>query len=129
MRRRIGDDRGAVTVEGAIALCSLLVLFGMVIAGVSAMAGQLRCTDAAGEAARLLGRGDRSLAEEAVRRLAPRGATLATRKDGRGITVAVEAPALGGILPGIAIKAEAHAELEPGVDWAGNDAGITARTR
>lgn len=129
MRRRPDDDRGAVTVEGAIALCSMLVLFGVVIAGVSAMAAQLRCTDAAGEAARLLVRGERSLAEEVVRRLAPKGATFAARDDGQGVTVAVEAPALGGVLPGIAIKAEAYAELEPGVDEAGTDAGIVGRTR
>ena len=53
------DDRGSVTVEAAIALCALIAVFGIAIAGVAAVADQLKCIDAAREATRLIARGDR----------------------------------------------------------------------
>lgn len=108
-------DRGAVTVEAAIALCSLIVVFGVVLAGVAATTDQLRCTDAASEAARLVARGERALAEEAVRGMAPQGATLDVRIDERTVAVTVRADPAGGLLPGITVSAKAYAELEPGV--------------
>src|SRR5947209_20170089 len=70
-------DRGSVTVEAALALCSLVVVLALVLAAVSAVAAQLRCIDAAREAARLTARGEQGRAEEVARRIAPRGAVVA----------------------------------------------------
>lgn len=111
---RAGNDRGSVTVEGAITVCSLIVALGLVLGVVTAALVQVRCADAAGEAARLLGRGDESQAREAVRRLAPDGATLTSQGDGTGIAVTVRSPLLDGMLPGIELSAEAYAVREPG---------------
>lgn len=110
------DDRGAVTVEAAIALCSLLVVFGLALAGVSAVTGQLRCTDAAGSAARMIARGQRQRAEAVVAAVAPEGARLIVRGDGDAVTVSVVADALGGLLPGVELRGRAYAVLEPGVE-------------
>ncbi|MCP2251809.1 hypothetical protein LY13_000540 [Prauserella aidingensis] len=108
-----GDDRGSVTVEGAITVCSLIVALGLVLGVVTAVLAQVRCADAAGEAARLLGRGDDARAREAFRSLAPDGATLTSQGDGTGIAVTVRSPILDGMLPGIELSAEAYAVREP----------------
>ncbi|TWH21189.1 hypothetical protein JD82_03044 [Prauserella rugosa] len=112
--RGLSGDRGAVTVEGAITVCSLVVVVGLLLSTVAAMLDQLRCADAAGEAARLLGRGDEARAHESVGRLAPDGAVLTVDEDGTGISVTVRAAALGGLLPGIDVSADAYAVREPG---------------
>jgi Flp pilus assembly protein TadG len=117
-----GPDRGAVTVEAAIALSSLVVVLGLILAGVAAVAGQLQCTDAAREAARLVTRGQRQLAEEAVRNIAPSGSRLAVRGEGDTVTVEVFAEPLGGLLPGLELRAEAYGVLEPG-EGAGSEEG------
>lgn len=109
------DDRGAVTVEAAIALCSLLVVFGLALAGVSAVTGQLRCTDAAGSAARLIARGQWQQAEAVVDAVAPAGTRLIVRAERDAVSVIVVADALGGLLPGVELRGEAYAVLEPDV--------------
>ncbi|WP_167109153.1 TadE family type IV pilus minor pilin [Amycolatopsis granulosa] len=111
---RPAADRGAVTVEAAIALCALTVVVGMVLAGMTAVSGQLRCTDAAREAARLVARGEPQLAAQAVTQIAPAGAQLSVRTEGDGITVEVRASAAGSLLPGLHLTATAFAVLEPG---------------
>lgn len=109
------SDRGAVTVEAALCLCALVAVLALVIAGVGAVAGQLRCTDAAREAARLVARGDTALAEEAVRTAAPEGAKLTVTHSGETVTVLVTAEPAGlGLLPGVRLRAEAFAVSEPG---------------
>ena len=50
------DDRGAVTVEAALALCSLTVVVALAVAAITAAATSVRCTDAARELVRLAGR-------------------------------------------------------------------------
>ncbi|AIJ26695.1 TadE family type IV pilus minor pilin [Amycolatopsis methanolica] len=116
-RARAGPaDRGAVTVEAAIALCALTVVVGLALAGFTAVAGQLRCTDAAREAARLLARGEPQLAAQAVEQIAPPGAQLAVTSEGNSITVEVRAAAVSGLLPGLHLAASAFAILEPGAD-------------
>lgn len=107
-------DRGAVTVEAAIALGALTLVLGLVLAGVVAMAGQLQCADAAREAARLVARGERSLAEQAVRQIAP-GGRLHVDLAGDAVTVDVTAEPAGGLLPGVHLRGHAYALLEPGV--------------
>jgi hypothetical protein len=115
-------ERGAVTVEAAISLCALVVVFGVLLAGVVALFGQLGCTDAAREAARLLSRGQQQLAEDAVRNLAPAGAKLAVHPVGETIEVEVLAEPVTGLLPGVHLRGEAFTVLEPGVG-AGRDTG------
>ncbi|HVW40975.1 MAG TPA: TadE family type IV pilus minor pilin [Amycolatopsis sp.] len=115
MSRRSDTDRGAVTVEAAIVLCCLTLVLGLVLSGAVAMTGQLRCADAAREAARLIARGQRPLAEHAVAEIAPAGAKLSVEPAGGMVTVKVDAEPVGGLLPGIHLHAEADAALEPGV--------------
>lgn len=111
---RAGPDRGAVTVEAAIGLCALTVVFGLLIAAVMAVTGQLRCVDAAREAARLIARGQRPLADQAVAEIAPAGARLAVRIEGETATVEVTAEPAGGLLPGVQLRGRAYTVLEPG---------------
>jgi Flp pilus assembly protein TadG len=108
-------DRGTVTVEAALALCSLVVVLALVLAAVSAVAAQLRCVDAAREAARLTARGEQNRAEELARRIAPHGAVVAVTVRGDEVTARVSANPVAGLLPGIEVGAEAAAVLEPAV--------------
>lgn len=107
------DDRGAVTVEAALALCSLVTVLALVLAAVSAVAAQLRCVDAAREAARLTARGEQDRAEQLARRIAPPGATVAVTVHGDEILARVSANPVAGLLPGIDVGAEAAAVMEP----------------
>lgn len=109
-------DRGLVTVEAALGLCSLLVVFGLTLAGVAAVTGQLRCTDAAGAAARLLARGQWQRAESLADSIAPDDSRLVVRSDGDAVTVSVVSRPLGGVLPGLEVRGEAYAALEPGAE-------------
>jgi hypothetical protein len=112
---RAEADRGAVTVEAAIALCALTVVFGLILGGVVAVSGQLGCQDAAREAARLIARGQRPLADQAVAEMAPRGARLTVAADGDAVAVDVNADPIGGLLPGVHLHGRAYTVLEPGV--------------
>lgn len=110
-----GDrDAGAVTVEAALGICSIVTAFALALGGMSVMIGQLRCTDAAIEAARLVARGDRDRASEAVRRVAPTGATLRITVRGDEITTEVAAQPLKGVLPDDWLRGRAFAVMEPG---------------
>ncbi|MDT7711961.1 MAG: hypothetical protein QOG46_650 [Pseudonocardiales bacterium] len=113
MRRLLRDDRGTVTVEAALALCSLAVALALVLGAVSAVAAQLRCVDAAREAARLTARGERDRAEEFARRIAPSGAVVTVAIRGDEITTRVSANPVARLLPGIEVRAEAAAVMEP----------------
>jgi hypothetical protein len=107
------DDRGSMTVETALALASFVFVLTMALFGLNAAADQVRCVDAAREAARLVARGDpEKEAQEAAHRIAPPGARVAIAKDGDHIEVAVRVPADG--LPGVELSAEAFAVSEPG---------------
>jgi Flp pilus assembly protein TadG len=115
------SDIGMVTVEGAIAICAFVVVLGMALGAVSAVLDQLRCTDAAREAARLTARGEPDRARAAAGRIAPRGAELAVQTTGDEISVRVNAPPVGRLLPGLRVSGEAYAIAEPdaGPDQAG----------
>ena len=108
------SDRGTVTVEAAFSLGGLTVVTVLLIAGLSALTGHLRCIDAAREAARLLARGQPAEAAAAVHAIAPAGATLAVRRTGDGIDVEVTADPVGGLLPGVHLAASAYAVAEQG---------------
>ncbi|WP_263993341.1 TadE family type IV pilus minor pilin, partial [Mycolicibacterium fallax] len=47
------DDRGAGTVEAALAIAALVTVLVLAVAGLGALSAQVRCVDAAREAARL----------------------------------------------------------------------------
>jgi len=110
--RVLGDDRGAVTVEAALALCSLVAVMVMVIAAVSAASAHLRCLDAAREAARLVSRGEPQRAQEIAAAVAPRGATVDVRVTGDVVDVRVSAAGVPGI-PGLSLVGKAVAVMEP----------------
>jgi hypothetical protein len=108
------NDRGAVTVEAALGICSVVAVFVMVLTGICWMVQYLRCTDAAVEAARLVARGDGQRAGAAVARIAPAGATLNVMVRGDEISVEVRAPPLGDLAPRLTMSSQAFAVLEPG---------------
>ncbi len=108
-------ERGAVTVEAALALCSLLAVLALALAGVSAVSAQLRCMDAAREAARLTARGEPEHGQQIAQQLAPGGASVQIAVQGEEVVVEVAADPVGGLLPGVDVRAEAVAMLEPGV--------------
>ena len=109
-------DAGMVTVEAAVALCAFLTMLALILAGAAAMLDQLRCTDAAREAARLVAMGQPNRAATAVDAIAPQGATFTVATTGDTVTVAVTANPVGGLLPGVQVTAEAYAIREPGTD-------------
>ncbi len=113
-RRIRCGERGSATVEAAIAVCAVVVVLAMALAGAGAVLAQLRCTDAAREAARLVARGEHGRAEDAARQVAPNGATVEIQVRGDEVTVVVTAEPIGG-LDRLSIRAEAMAVLEPGV--------------
>ena len=106
-------DQGGVTVEAAMALAVLALVLVSCLAGIACLIAQVRCADAAREAARLAGRGDADLAAAAVVTLAPDGASLSLGGDGELVTATVTARAIGGLLPGVTITATAAAAREP----------------
>ena len=83
----------------------------MCVAGLTAVSMQVRCVDAAREAARLAARGDDGSASAAARGIGPAGAVLHLRHDGGFVsaTGTTKSPRL----PGRRISAEAVAAGEP----------------
>lgn len=82
------------------------------VAGLTAIGMQVRCLDAAREAARLAARGDQA-AGEIARGIAPDGAAVDLRRDGRLVVARVSARSA--LLPGISVAAQAVSVSEPGV--------------
>lgn len=114
-RRPVLDgDQGMVTVETAISLAAFLCVVAFALAAVVVLLDQLRCTDAAREAARLVARGDRARVSEAVEAIAPDGAGVTVSRHGDAISVSVGMRPVGGVIPGLAVRAAAFAVAEPG---------------
>lgn len=103
-------ERGSATVETAIGITAVAFTLALCLAGIGAVIGQLRCADAAREAARLAARGDGSAAAVAAD-LAPSGAAVDISRSGDLITVTVRAPAVG-LLPGLSVRASAVSAVE-----------------
>ncbi|WP_286142125.1 MULTISPECIES: TadE family type IV pilus minor pilin [unclassified Mycobacterium] len=80
-------------------------------AGIHAVSMQVRCVDAAREAARLVARGDDADARTVAHRIAPRGAVLEVRRDGDYAVARVAATSR--LLPAITIAAESVSAMEP----------------
>jgi TadE-like protein len=138
--RRYGSssvtERGAVTAEVAVALPALVLVTVTLMWLVSVAAAQIRCADAAREAARVLARGDKSDdAQAIVARTAPPGSSMTSQVRDDVVEVRVRADirppgSLGRVLPAAAVVGSATAWLEPdsnastGAAWAerGTDA-------
>lgn len=105
-------DHGAVTVEAALALCTLAVFLAMAVGAIAAAGASIRCVDAARELARLAARGEAERGRTVAAQLAPAGARLALRADGDLVVAEVSAELLRP-LP-VRIGGHAVAALEPG---------------
>lgn len=81
------------------------------LAGATAVSMQVRCVDAAREAARLAARGDEPAALGAARRIAPAGARIQLRQDGDFLVATVVARSK--LLPSLDIAAKAVSAAEP----------------
>ena len=106
-------DRGFVTVEAALVLPLLVAVFAACLAGIACLVSQLRCMDAAREAARLAGRGDLAGANAAASALAG-GAAIDIQVGDDLVHVRVSARPLSGLLPGIEVLGTAVAAVEGG---------------
>ena len=111
--RRKPNDRGAVTVEAATALSAVLVVLSLSLTALLATADQLRCVDAAREAARLTARGEPEEAKQAATRIAPPNATITITTKGDHIEVDIRSSPAVDLLPGLALHAQAFAVREP----------------
>ncbi|WP_433277744.1 TadE family type IV pilus minor pilin [Pseudonocardia xinjiangensis] len=105
-------DRGSVTVEAALALCSLAVFLAVAVGSVVAVAAAIRCIDAARELARLAARGEPDRGRAVAAALAPDGARLELVHQDDLVVVEVSGELLHP-LP-LRVSGRAVAALEPG---------------
>jgi hypothetical protein len=108
-----GADRGAVTVEAALALCSLVLFLALAVGSVAATAATIRCLDAARELARLAARGEPDRGRLVATDLAPPGAHIELARNGDTITADVSVPVVRPFP--LRISGRAVAAVEPGV--------------
>jgi hypothetical protein len=102
-----------VTVEAALALCSLVVVLVLAVAAMSAVAASVRCLDASRELARLAARGEPERGRAVAAELAPTGARLDLARTGDTVRAEVSVQ-LVRPLP-LRIGGRAVAVVEPGV--------------
>ena len=95
-----------------MAIATLVVVLVLCLAGLTAVSMQVRCVDAAREAARLAARGDERSALDTARGIAPAGARIQVRRDGDFLVATVVARSK--LLPSLDIGAKAVAAAEPG---------------
>lgn len=95
-----------------MAIATLVVVLLLCGSGITAVSLQVRCIDAAREAARLAARGD-DAGLGAAARLAPAGASVDVRREGEYVTARVTARSV--MLPGLVIGGEAVALAESGI--------------
>ena len=89
----------------------MVVVLVLCLAGVTAISMQVRCVDAAREAARLAARGDERAAVDAARRIAPAGAVVQVHQDGDLLVATVVVHSK--LLPKLDIAAKAVSAAEP----------------
>jgi len=108
------SDRGSATAELAVGLPVVVLLLLAGLTAVNAVTTQLRCVDAARDAALAASRGEPG--EAAGRRSAPDGAVVTVEVSGDTVHARVRAPvrALGGLVGGLTVTADAVAATEPG---------------
>jgi Flp pilus assembly protein TadG len=124
VRTRRDDDReaGMVTAETAVVLPVLLLVLAGAVAAVVVVGAQLRCVDAAREAARAAARGDTAAAVVQVAQgAAPDGAVTDVGGDGDTVRVTVSAivSPLGPLPWRLEVSATASGVREPGADPVG----------
>ena len=86
----LGNARGAVTAEFAVALPAVLLLLALLLSGAAAGVTQLRLEEAAHAGARALARGeDPAAVEGIVRTMAGASATASVTADGEWLSVTV----------------------------------------
>ncbi|MBN9102263.1 MULTISPECIES: TadE family type IV pilus minor pilin [unclassified Pseudonocardia] len=107
-------DRGAVTVEAALALGTLVVFLALALGALAAVTDSLRCVDAARELARFAARGEPERGRAVAARLAPADARFDLTHDGDTVSVEVSAVLLSP-LP-LRIGGRAVAAVEPGAE-------------
>jgi hypothetical protein len=98
-------------VEAALGVATLVAVLVLCLAGITAVSMQVRCIDAAREAARLAARGDERSAVAAARVIAPGGAGVQLRRDGGFVVATVTARS--NLLPTLAITATGVSAVEP----------------
>jgi Flp pilus assembly protein TadG len=124
------NDRGYVTAETALLLPILLGIGYAMVLIVLLAADQIRCADAAWEAARALARGaPAAQLSDIAARYAPSGAHASSWTDGGSLTVEVERDqnVASRFLPSIRISATVTVPCEPHVE--GCDADSTDAPR
>ena len=97
--------------EAALGVATLVAVLVLCLAGVTAVSMQVRCVDAAREAARLAARGDERSAVVAARGVAPSGAAVELRRDGEFVVATVTARSR--LLPMLRIAATGASVVEP----------------
>jgi hypothetical protein len=98
-------------VEAAFGVATLVAVLMVCLAGITAVSAQVRCVDAAREAARLAARGDERSAVAAARGVAPRGAAVQIRRDGGFVVATVTVRS--NLLHALHISATGVAAVEP----------------
>ena len=109
-------DRGSVTAEAAVVLPALVLVIAAAIGGVSVVTAQLRCLDAAREAARAAARSEPAeVVRELAAQAAPAGGSAEVVTDPEQVTVTVRARVhlLGGLLPDVPVSGRAVGLREP----------------
>ncbi|MGZ6779548.1 MAG: TadE family type IV pilus minor pilin [Mycobacterium sp.] len=89
----------------------MVVVLVLCVAGLTAISAQVRCIDAAREAARLAARGDDGNAVQAARSIAPADAVVDVQHDGGSVVATVSARSI--LLAGLTLRAVAVATIEP----------------
>jgi Flp pilus assembly protein TadG len=110
-----------VTAETAVVLPVLLLVLAGAVAAVTVVGAQLRCVDAAREAARAAARGEPAATVSALAAAtAPAGAVtdVAGTGDTVRVTVTADVAALGPVPLRVRVSAEAVAHREPGTEGA-----------
>ena len=104
------------TAELAVVLPVLVLVVAAAMTAVSVLLAQLRCVDAAREAARAAARGETAeVVRSSAERFGPAGSAVEMAADGAEVRVTVSArtPGGGGLLPSFNVTATAVALREP----------------
>ncbi|KOG90066.1 TadE family type IV pilus minor pilin [Streptomyces varsoviensis] len=114
--RSSDSDAGQTTAEAAVVLPALTVFVVALVWGLTAVAAQMQCVDAARAGARAVARSEpAAAAESAARSAAPRGAKVVLGRDGDLVRVRVEARATGPGPLALRLSGEAVALAEEAV--------------
>ncbi|ASR01348.1 TadE family type IV pilus minor pilin [Gordonia rubripertincta] len=104
------DEDGMVTVEAAYAVVAIVVAVLLAVGAIGGVTAQIRCTDAAREAARLTAADDGS-AREVAKGIAGDRAVVSVSVQGERVVAQVRTSVP--LLPGLTLSAQAVAAKEP----------------